>query len=418
MFDQLFKSPRAVERHSGSPLLDERLRYLAHCAAQGSTKSSLRLIAQHLLVFIDYLPLGAADAISVAQIHVAADLWIGRQPHPHTVTDYRYGRMRFISDAKQWLSFLGRLRPMELPRRPYSHLIEEFRDHMVRERGLSRHTIRTRCWYLEQFLGRFWQQQRPFYEVSIADIDAAIARKGDQDGYARASIKSYATALRAFFRYAEQRGWCTAGLAAAVMSPRLFAEAGLPKGPSWPDVQRLLTLTEGNQPKDIRDRAILLLFAVYGMRVGEVRTLSLEDFDWQKELIYVTRPKPRRRQSYPLSYAVGAAILHYLKKVRPRVSYREVFLTLKAPCQPLSSGSLYDLVSDRLRALGVSLKHHGPHSLRHACATRLLAEGLSIKQIGDHLGHRKTDTTRVYAKVDLAGLRQVANFDLGGLSCS
>jgi integrase/recombinase XerD len=63
----------------------------------------------------------------------------------------------------------------------------------------------------------------------------------------------------------------------------------------------------------------------------------------------------------------------------------------------------------------VSLKHRGPHSLRHACATRLLAEGLSMKEIGDHLGHRKTDTTRVYAKVNLAGLRQVANFNLGGL---
>ena len=76
---------------------------------------------------------------------------------------------------------------------------------------------------------------------------------------------------------------------------------------------------------------------------------------------------------------------------------------------------LYDIVSDRLQKLGVSLRHHGPHSLRHACATRLLAEGFSIKAIGDHLGHRKMDTTRVYAKVDLAGLRQVADFTLGGL---
>jgi integrase/recombinase XerD len=38
-----------------------------------------------------------------------------------------------------------------------------------------------------------------------------------------------------------------------------------------------------------------------------------------------------------------------------------------------------------------------------------------MKEIGDHLGHRKLDTTRVYAKVDLAGLRQVANLDIGGL---
>ena len=88
---------------------------------------------------------------------------------------------------------------------------------------------------------------------------------------------------------------------------------------------------------------------------------------------------------------------------------------MKAPIRPIGSGVLYDLVSDRLQALDVSSKHHGPHALRHACATRLLAQGLSMKQIGDHLGHRKLDTTRVYAKVDLAGLRQVADFDIGGV---
>jgi site-specific recombinase XerD len=88
---------------------------------------------------------------------------------------------------------------------------------------------------------------------------------------------------------------------------------------------------------------------------------------------------------------------------------------LKAPLRPIGSGALYDLVSDRLQALDVTLQHHGPHALRHACAARLLAQGLSMKEIADHLGHRKLDTTRVYAKVDLAALRQVADFDIGGL---
>lgn len=397
------------------PLLEERLCYLTHCAAQGSTKSSLRLIAQQLLVFIDYLPLETNIGISVEQIHTAADLWVGRQPKHHNVTDYRYGRMRFISEAKKWLSFLGRLRQPEETPRPYTQMIEQYADYMARERGLSRHTLRIRCWFLEQFLGRYWQQQRPFNEISIADLDAAIARKGDEDSYARTSIKSYVTALRSFLRYAEQRRWCTPGLAAAIMSPRLFADESLPKGPAWIDVQRLLASTEGDQPKNIRDRAIIMLFAIYGLRVGEVRTLRLQDIDWEKELIYITRPKPRRQQAYPLSYTVGEAILRYLKEVRPRVSYREIFLILKAPIAPIGSASLYDVVSDRLWALGVSSKHYGPHSLRHACATHLLAQGMSLKEIGDHLGHRNPDTTRVYAKVDLAGLRQVANLQLGGL---
>lgn len=415
MFDQLFTSPRAIERHFARPLLEERLRYLTYCAALGSTRSSLRLIAQHMLVFIDLLNLETGDDVNIEQIRAAAVRWVGSQPYAHNMTDCRYGRMRFISDAKQWLGFLGRLQVPEVPPRPYAYLVEEFAEYMRRDRGLSRHTVRTRCWHLGQFLERLWQQHRSLSDISIRDIDSAIARKGEQDAYARTSIAHYATTLRVFFRYAEQRGWCARGLAAAIVSPRLFADEGLPKGPSWDDVQRLLSSTEGDQPKNIRDRALIMLFALYGMRVGDVRALRLEDLNWEQELICVTRPKSRRQQSYPLSYTVGEAILRYLRKVRPAAPCREVFLTLKAPVRPLGSGALYDLVSDRWQALDVPLIHHGPHSLRHACAGRLLAEGFSMKAIGDHLGHRKLDTTRVYAKVDLAGLRQVADFNIGGL---
>ena len=92
-----------------------------------------------------------------------------------------------------------------------------------------------------------------------------------------------------------------------------------------------------------------------------------------------------------------------------------MFLTFKAPCRRLSQGTLHRLVSTRLGALGIHVPRRGPHSLRHACAGRLVAEGLSLKEIGDHLGHRSAEATRIYAKVDLVGLREVANFGLGGL---
>ena len=415
MFHQLFQHSPTIERHQAAPLFEERSSYLAHCADQGRTKSSLRLIAQHLLVFVDYLPLTTVREIDSEQLHTAADRWVHRQPLPPKVTNYYYGRMRFLSDARQWLHFMGRLRQSAVPQRAYTPMIQAYADSMAQECGLSLHTIRSRCWVLEQFLGRFWQQHRPFAQIGIGDIDAAIARKGQQDGYARTSMQAYATVLRSFFRYAEHQGWCAPGLAATIRSPRVFADASLPTGPSWEDVQHLLTTTEGEQPKDIRDRAIILLFAVYGMRVGEVRGLRLDDLDWEQERLSVTRPKSRRRQVYPLSHTVGEAIVRYVRDVRPRAPYREVFLRLKAPFGPLSSGVLYDVVSDRLRSLALPLRHYGPHALRHACATRLLAQGLSLKEIGDHLGHRKADTTRVYAKVDLGSLRQVANVDLGDL---
>lgn len=178
----------------------------------------------------------------------------------------------------------------------------------------------------------------------------------------------------------------------------------------------MLAITGGDKPVDIRDHALLLLLAVYGLRASEVVRLRLDDLDWERELFTVRVSKSGRPRIYPLARSVAAAILRYLKEVRQRTALREVFLArCHAPFRPLHRSTLYLIVSLRLRVVSPSLPRFGPHALRHACATHLLQEGLSLKEIGDHLGHRHPDTTRAYAKVDLAGLRQVGDFDIGGL---
>jgi site-specific recombinase XerD len=111
---------------------------------------------------------------------------------------------------------------------------------------------------------------------------------------------------------------------------------------------------------------------------------------------------------------VAEAISAYLD-VRPHSPHPQIFLSLKAPRSPLTSGAIYDVVSKRVRPMKLELAHRGPHALRHACASKLLAEGMSLKEIGDHLGHRSATSTAVYTKVDLAALRAVGEFDLGGL---
>jgi integrase len=156
------------------------------------------------------------------------------------------------------------------------------------------------------------------------------------------------------------------------------------------------------------------LFAIYGLRNGEVRRLRLEDFDWEHEVFRIVSSKTGQVRTYPLTRSVGNAILRYLQEVRPRSPHRELFLTFNPPFWPVQK-TLGAVVDRRLRSLDLSLSHHGPHTLRHACATRLLAAGLSLKEIGDQLGHISPNSTRIYAKVDLAGLREVADFDMGGV---
>jgi integrase/recombinase XerD len=307
-----------------------------------------------------------------------------------------------------------RLDQPPVPASPYAEKIKAFVEYMQHERGLSPQTIRNRCWLIPRFLNRLGSADGSLAEITVTRIDEALREMVSQGSYARVTIQTWAGELRAFFRFAEARGWCRKGLAVAIQGPRIFAQASLPTGPSWDEVRSLLALTEGDRSADIRDRAILMLLAIYGLRAGEVNRLRLEDFDWQREVLSVTCPKTRRMRTYPLTRAVGDAVLRYLRKVRPRAIHREVFLTLLAPIRPLS-GAIYGIVAKRLCTLNVSIPHHGPHALRHSCAARLLAQGFSLKEIGDHLGHQDPDTTRIYAKVDLVGLRQVADFDLGGL---
>jgi site-specific recombinase XerD len=284
------------------------------------------------------------------------------------------------------------------------------------ERGLSPLTIYTRFQRAAEFLGRLERIGGTLQELTLTQVDAAIAEKGTQDGCTRVSIRTFAYVLRAFLRYAEGRRWCRPGLAAGLLPPRVYRQEGVPAGPTWPEVEQFCAAAGGDTATDIRARAALLLFAVYGFRASEVRRLCLDDLDRQAEVIRVRRSKPHPRvQCYPLSPRVGEALLRYLTTVRPRCAHREVFLSLKAPVHPLGSSALWQLVHRRLQPFGFTLRHQGPHALRHAAATRLLAGGFSLKTIGDYLGHRSAAATRVYAKVDLARLRQVAEFPLEGL---
>jgi site-specific recombinase XerD len=295
----------------------------------------------------------------------------------------------------------------------YQPLKEDFADYLRVQKGLTAETLRTRCWSVEDFLQWFFRNHGSLHQLTITDLDEAVARKGRDDGYARPTIGRYASTLRTFVRYAESRGWCSQGLAAGIVSPRVYRGESLLRGPFWHDVQRLIATTEGDRPLDVRDRAVLLLLAVYALRSIEVRTLKLDDVDWERNLLFVPRTKGRRTEPYPLSPTVGEAIVRYLERARPRSSYREIFLTVEAPIRPLGSGTVSRIVARRALSLNPPVVPHGAHALRHACATHLLEQGLSLKEIGDHLGHRDLNSTALCASVNLAGLREVANLSLG-----
>ena len=419
MFEKLFKDPRTIKRYRTGPLVEERLRYLRYRAEFGTSARTLEGIAASQLRLIQLLHLTEGQTVRLSQVEAAAREWASPptgQQYGRTVSASAKSTKDFIGRCVQWLRYIDKLQEPIVVSHSHATEVAAYEVWMRDERGLAEATIEKNCYAANTFFDWLGPRDTSLTTVNIADIDSAIATKNIQGHYSRTTIRIYAEGLRSFFRFAEARGWCTPGLAMGILPPRIYPQKNVPAGPARQDVQRLLATTEGNRPADKRDRAILMLLVAYGLRSREIRGLQLDDLDWEKETLRVHCPKPGRTQVFPLSRGVGQSILRYILKVRPSRPERWLFFSLVAPFRPLSASALGHIVRSRLRRIGIVTGPRGPHALRHATAQHLLDHGMSMKVIGDYLGHRNPSTTAIYAKVDVTSLREVADFNLGDLT--
>lgn len=413
MFNNLYRCPRTIARHENSPLAESRRRYLEHLSAEGAAVHTIRAAAGVIYRATILMKLDESSPVERKDVERAAKRWAHRWYRNASSRWPDQTDKEFRQTTCNWLRFAGRLRESDRVPVPHHQEVDVLCQYMDAERGLSPKTIQS----VRQSLMKFFQhtKKKQLITFRIADVEHYFIFLGKK-GWTRAGIRGRAHHLRMFFRYGEQMGWTKPGIADAIRGPRVYQHEQLPLGPSWADVQRLLASTETNRKADIRDRPILLLLAVYGLRVGEVQRLRLEDINWEQKTISITATKQHRTARVcPLIPSLADAIARYIREVRPQTDYREIFLRLNAPRRPFRHGGLWGIVATRFKRLGINSTRKGPHSLRHACATHLLSQGLTLTEVGGHLGHRSLDSTRVYAKVDMPALREVANLDLGGL---
>lgn len=404
------KKPNATnitsKRHHEAPFLEERERYLRYCVNSGATSNTLSVKRNELIWIASYLPATASQGVDIAQLHELV------RQRALTHTGRTMGR-RMIVVARPWLRFLGWWRGSTVVL-PYQGHLDGYVKWMRDERGLSATTVDQWQGRIKEFLQWCEDTDRDLKNLRPTDIDSYFLENTVR--WSRISMKVMTGTLRIFLRYAATQGLCDACLATALRTPRAYAQESLPSAPQWSDVQRILATTDTDKPADIRNRAILMLLSIYGMRRGEVVALRLNQIDWGGRRLHVFRLKRRQPQVYPLLPTVAQALARYIDTVRPESSAQEVFLGLYAPHQALTPSALFDFVNRKFKVLGIEIKHRGPHALRHACAARMVTQGLSFKEIGDHLGHRSLSATMTYAKIDMCALREVGDFDLGDLS--
>jgi site-specific recombinase XerD len=344
---------------------------------------------------------------------------VGRVSSEHS-TRYQRSRLHRVQvrsgDAATLRQFIDFLRcqgviPREKIPPPQLTKVEQavlaFERYLLDERSLAEVTVVYYVPFVREFLAdRFGEGPVKLSRLCAGDVVRFVQRQVQYLHLKRAKLLT--TALRSFLNYVRYRGDITLDLAAAVPTVANWSMTSIPRAIPVDAVHRLLASINRRTATGRRNYAILQLLARLGLRAGEVVRLELEDIDWNAASVSVQR-KGGQRSVLPLPAEVGAVIAAYLRHGRPRSSSRRVFLRTKAPIRGFLGAQAIDaIVGHTLARAGIKAPTRGAHQFRHALATEMLHNGASLTEIGDVLGHRSPETTKIYTKVDVESLRTLA----------
>src|SRR6266508_3875472 len=177
----------------------------------------------------------------------------------------------------------------------------------------------------------------------------------------------------------------------------------------WMAGEQLLEATPIEEPRDVRDRAMLEVLYGSGIRREETLALTIYDADLATGSLRIELGKGRQTRIVPLTQSAIAALKLYLEEVRPQWASEAggtVLFVSSRSGRALSDNDLLRIVRKAASRAGIK-KRVTPHTLRHSCATHLLQEDADIRQIQKLLGHRKLSTTEIYTRVEIGDLAKV-----------
>jgi site-specific recombinase XerD len=318
----------------------------------------------------------------------------------------RVPRLRSNDPLRSYLIDAGVVRLLAAP--PPSEvevLIGGFRRWMIDERGLAPGTVLRYENTARRFLNERHEAHGARFLMELTARDVVGFLVVECGRVSAGSAKGRVAELRALLRYLFLHGFTPRSLAVAIPPVAGWHGTTIPKTITAARIEELIASCDTASAAGRRDRAVMLLVARLGLRSVEVVNLELDDIDWRSGEI-VVRGKARREDRMPLPFEVGEAISAYLVSGRPASASRRVFLTAKAPIEPMPPARVNDIC--RRACVRVGIGRVGAHRLRHTLASELLRRGSTIVEVSQVLRHRDLATTAIYAKVDLDTLRRVA----------
>lgn len=283
----------------------------------------------------------------------------------------------------------------------------EYSDYLQSVRGLASSTIVAHLATIRIFLDQVCPRGNLKFlkKLSAQDVETFVKISGQRVG--RGSLQHIVAHIRSFLKNLSSCGEAPLGLEVQIDTPRVYREEKLPRALPWNTVRALLRSVDRSLAIGKRDYAILLLIATYGLRSSEITNLKLDDIDWRANVISIFQRKTGASLLLPLTGDVGKALLSYLKKGRPKIIVREIFVRHRAPSGTLKPAAISDIFQTWSQRSELDIPFQGAHCLRHSYAVHLLRQGTSVKTIGDIMGHRNPESTCLYLRLSVKDLRAV-----------
>jgi len=288
-------------------------------------------------------------------------------------------------------------------------LMDSFERYLLSERGLTAGTVAGYVAHGSSFVADL--DPGGLGHVKAADVTAAVL--GRSKKLSVSGTQNFVAGLRAFLRFCFVEGLIEVDLSEAALPATGRRRSPLPLGISASDAVALLASCDRRTGLGRRDYALLMIMLRLGLRRSEVCCIELDDIDWRSGEIVVAG-KGARRDRLPLPADVGEALAGYLSRGRPVTVHRKVFISARAPFEPIAGGTVASTVRRACRRAGVV--EMGSHRLRHTMACEMVAAQVPLIQIAQVLRHDSLQSTAIYARVDLETLRLLAQPWLGGAS--
>jgi len=282
--------------------------------------------------------------------------------------------------------------------------LDEYLQWLAIERGRSRATLdayRRDVHQLSQWASGRELDVTRLTETDLEHFTNALRREHRSES----SIARSVAAIRGWYSYLMDEGHIEVDPSVRIRGGRRART--LPKPLAETEVARLIDSIGTATPSDLRDRALLELLYDTGARVSEAIGISLEDLDFDEELILVTG-KGSKQRLVPMGALLATTLRTYLGpggRSEFAVARKNNRLFVNARGGVLSRQGVDLIIDKRALNAGVDRAKVSAHVFRHSCATHMLAHGADIRVVQELLGHASIATTQVYTAVALTSLK-------------